>query len=93
MSAERDRRGPLDGVEGLPRLGRVRLERVSRAARLQHDDADRVRHDVVELAGDARALLRDGRARLLLALDDELALAAAPAPHRAPGEPEARRRW
>ena len=61
---------------------------VPRAARLQHDHADRVRDDVVQLARDPRPLLGDGRARPLVALDDQLALARPPAPDRASGEPE-----
>ena len=61
-----------------------------------HDHGDRVRHDVVQLAGDAGPLLGDGRARLLVALALELQgtraqppLALAAQPDQQPGEPRA----
>ena len=65
---ERRAAGLLDAAERLAvllqRLGKV----VPDGADLQHHHADRVGHDVVELARDARALLGDGDARRDLAL-------------------------
>ena len=56
----------LDGLERLRRAGRVALGEPPRARRLHDHRAQRVRDDVVQLAGDPRALLarrRRGAAR------------------------------
>ena len=48
----------LDDVERATRLVESSDEHPPPAAGLQDDEADRVGHDIVQLAGDARALLR-----------------------------------
>ena len=72
--------------------GRRSLERVARAARLEHDHLDRVRDDVVELARDPRPLLGHRRAGPLVALLDEEPLALAPDPDDDAGEERPDRR-
>jgi hypothetical protein len=59
--------GRFDRVKGFPRLLGLAGECASSAACLHHDDADRVRDDVVELARDSDPFLRDGGAGPLLA--------------------------
>ena len=94
--AERLLAGALDRVErGAGRLG-IGGEHLAAAARLDDDDRDRVRDDVVELAGDPRALLGHGGSRplVLVALEldraeGERALALAAEPDRQPGAPRA----
>jgi hypothetical protein len=53
----------LDHVERAPCLVDVVVEHPPAPARLQHNEADRVGDDVVQLAGDPRALLGDGLLR------------------------------
>ena len=86
---ERLRGGSLDRVDGRAGVVGLGLEAVPRPSGLEDDDADRVRDDVVQLAGDARALLEHCEARLLLPLDDQVALARTPPADRAAGEPRA----
>ena len=71
-------------------------EHLAAAARLDDDDRDRVRDDVVELAGDPRPLLRHGGAGplLLVALEldrppGEHLLPLAPQPDHQAGQPGA----
>ena len=94
--AERLLARALDRVEGgAGRLG-IGGEHLAPAARLDDDDRDRVRDDVVELAGDPRALLRHGGSGplVLVALEldraeGERALPLAPQPDHQPGQPGA----
>ena len=65
---ERRAPGLLDAPERLAVLGERVGELVPDGADLEHHHADRVGDDVVELARDPRALLRDGDARRRLAL-------------------------
>ena len=67
---ERGAAGLLDAAERLAVLGLRRGQVVADGADLEHDHADRVGDDVVQLAGDPRALLghRDAGRRLALAL-------------------------
>ena len=60
---ERGAAGPLDALQRLAVLGLRLGELVPDRADLEHHHADGVGDDVVELAGDARALLGDGDAR------------------------------
>ena len=52
--------GVLDGAQRLARGLRVAVEQVLGGAGLDHHDADAVRDDVVQLAGDPGALRGDG---------------------------------
>ena len=67
---ERRPAGPLDAPERVAVLGQRVGKLVPDRAHLEHHHADRVGDDVVELAGDPRALLghRDARRRLALPL-------------------------
>ena len=74
------------------------VEHLATAARLDDDDRDRVRDDVVELAGDPRPLLGHGGSSplVLVALEldraeRERALALPSQPDRQPGQPTGRR--
>jgi hypothetical protein len=64
------RRG-LDSGEVLGLAGMLGTEPAAYRLGLDRDHADRVRHDVVQLAGDPAALLRGHRGRLRLALSLE----------------------
>ena len=82
-----------NAVPGRVRIGR---EHLAAAARLDDDDRDRVRDDVVELAGDARPLLGHGNAGPLVLVALELDSAAgeqllplSPQPDHQAGQPRA----
>ena len=60
--------GPVDGLERRAHALRPPVERGQSGAGLDHDHADMMRDDVVELAGDPLALVLDRAARSLLAL-------------------------
>ena len=60
--------GPLDVLERVAVVRELVGQPVPHGADLEHHHADRVRDDVVQLAGDPRALLGDGEARRRLAL-------------------------
>src|SRR5664280_3353797 len=53
-------------IERLARLRRVGVEQVPRDPRLDRDDRDMVRDDVMQLTGDVQPLLYDAALRLLL---------------------------
>ena len=65
---ERGAAGLLDAAQRIRLLAERRGKLVPDSADLEHHHADRVGDDVVELAGDPRALLRDGDARSRLAI-------------------------
>ena len=75
--AQRLRCRPLDRVDRASRVVGILRQRVPGAARLEHDHADRVRDDVVQLARDPRALLGASEARTLVAFANEQPLAFA----------------
>ncbi len=92
--AERRGVGALDRVQRLADRGRVGVEGAPGAAGLEHGHRDRVRDDVVELAGDAGPLLGDGASGELLllglqpgVLGVQHALALAAQPDGQPGGP------
>ena len=94
--AERLLARALDRVERRARRLGIGTEHLAPATRLDDDDRDRVRDDVVELASDPRALLRDGDSRplVLVALEldraeGERALTVPSEPDRQPGSPGA----
>ena len=62
---------PLDGVERAASLHRLGVEQPPSTAGLNDDHADRMRHDVVELARNALALFCDGSSCTLLLLSLE----------------------
>ena len=66
--AERVAAGLLDARERLPVPLQLGRQLVPHGPDLEHHDADGVRDDVVQLAGDPRALLRDGDTGRRLAL-------------------------
>ena len=70
----------LDHLQRLALALLLGLEQAPHAGRLHRHHADTVADDVVELARDPRALLGDGRARLLLALALGRAQRAPPPP-------------
>jgi hypothetical protein len=59
---ERSATGPLDASQSLAVVGELFGELVPDSPDLEHHHADRVRHDVVELARDPRPLLGHGEA-------------------------------
>ncbi len=60
--------GGLDREQGGGGSRRVVGEHAPRGARLDHHHAHAVRHDIVEIAGDARAFFGDSNPRLFFAL-------------------------
>jgi hypothetical protein len=85
--------GRADRLQDLAGAGGVALEQPFGGANLQHDHAEAMRDDVVELARDPPPLLSGGlgRASLLLALERLGASleAARAGPNRPPGQPHA----
>src|SRR6266536_2208502 len=67
----------LDRAERLANGRLIALELPLGTLSLNHDDADGVRHDVVQLSRDARAFFGDGKPSLLLSLALEQVRAAA----------------
>jgi hypothetical protein len=61
--------GLLDRPKGIARLVGVAVEYLLRGTGLHDHDADAVRNDVVQLSGDAGALVRGRLARLFLTFD------------------------
>ena len=86
---ERLATGLLDDLQRLAFLVLVRLEQPAHGRGLHRHHADAVADDVVQLAGDPRALLGDGEACLLLAL--QLGLLGKPARHVGLAKPLAER--